>query len=66
MTVRTATIRNRFAAAMADEVFIAHAAGSGKIEALCRELSARSKPLMTFASDTNANLLALGAKPITL
>lgn len=29
MTVRTATIRNRFAAAMADEVFIAHAAGSG-------------------------------------
>lgn len=66
MTARTAAIRNRFAAAMADEVFIAHAAGSGKIEALSRELAARLKPLLTFASDANANLLALGVKPIAL
>lgn len=65
MTARTAMIRNRVTAAMADEVFVAYAEKGGKIETLCRELAARAKPLMTFAGDSNANLLALGAQPIT-
>src|SRR5512143_994423 len=66
MTAKTASIRNRFAAAMAEEVFVAHAEEGGKIEALCRELATGTKPLMTFAGGSNANLLALGAKPVTL
>jgi predicted Rossmann fold nucleotide-binding protein DprA/Smf involved in DNA uptake len=66
MTAKTAMKRNHFVAAMADNVFVAHAAIGGKIEALCTELAARSKPLMTFASDSNASLLELGAKPVTI
>lgn len=66
MTAETALIRNRFVAAMADDVFVAHAEVGGKIEAICFELAAQNKPLMTFTSDSNANLLALGAQPATL
>lgn len=64
MTAKTASVRNRFAASIADEVFVAHAEIGGKIEALCRELATLTKPLMTFAGDSSANLLALGAKAL--
>ena len=64
MTVDLAMARNRFVAALADEIFVAHAAEGGKIEAFCCELAARGKSLTTLESDANTNLIALGARPL--
>jgi predicted Rossmann fold nucleotide-binding protein DprA/Smf involved in DNA uptake len=64
MTADLAMARNRFVAAMADEIFVAHAAEGGKIEAFCCELAARGKSLTTLKSDANANLMALGARSL--
>lgn len=64
MTADLALARNRFVAVLADEVFVAHAAEGGKLEAFCCELAARRKTLTTLESEANANLMALGARPI--
>lgn len=64
MTADLARSRNRFVAALADEIIVAHAAEGGKIEASCCELAARGKSLTTLESDANANLIALGARPL--
>ena len=56
--------RNRFVAALADQIFAAYAAPNSNTEFFCREIIAWSKPLYTLANDANENLLALGAKPI--
>jgi predicted Rossmann fold nucleotide-binding protein DprA/Smf involved in DNA uptake len=61
---RTALDRNRFVAALADRMFVAYADPLGKTAAFCRELLAWSKPLYTLASPANAELIALGAKPL--
>ena len=66
MTAETALIRNRFVAAIADDVFVAHAAEGEKIEAFCHELAARGKPFTTLDNDANINLVALGARAATL
>jgi predicted Rossmann fold nucleotide-binding protein DprA/Smf involved in DNA uptake len=63
-TAKTAMIRNRFVADMADAVVVAHAAPGSKMENLCRELLAAGKPLYTFNDPANATLLQAGAKPI--
>lgn len=62
-TAETAMIRNRFVAAIADDVLIAHAQPDGKTEQLARELIARGKQIYTLNNSANGNLLALGAKP---
>lgn len=64
MTAGLAEERNRFVAAVADRLLIAHAEGGGKTEAFARAVAAWGKPLLTLADDANANLLALGATPI--
>ncbi len=64
MTADLAMARNRFVAALADEIFASHAAEGGKIEAFCCELAARGKSLTTLESDANTNLIALGARPL--
>ena len=61
-TADLAEQRNRFVAALADAVFVAHASPGGKTESLCREIVAWGKPLWTIAGPENANLLAVGAK----
>ena len=61
-TADLAAQRNRFVAALADAVFVAHASPGGKTESLCREIVAWGKPLWTAPGPENANLLALGAK----
>lgn len=58
-----ALIRNEFVAALAERVFIAHAAPGGKTEAFCRKLIAWGKPLLTFDCPENSSLLAIGASP---
>lgn len=64
MTAETAAERNRFVAALADAIFVAHAAPQSQTEQFCREVLAWGKPLYTLASDANAHLLTLGVKPL--
>lgn len=61
VTSETAARRNRFVAALADALFVAHADPGGRTEALCREAAAWGKPIYTFDDPSNSNLLALGA-----
>jgi predicted Rossmann fold nucleotide-binding protein DprA/Smf involved in DNA uptake len=64
VTTDLAQRRNEFVAALADEVFVAHAAPGSKTERFCRDVLAWGKSLLTLESDENAPLLALGAKPL--
>lgn len=64
-SVKTTIYRNQLVAALADRVFVAYAEPSGKTESLCREVASWQKPLYTLESDYNANIIALGAKPLT-
>jgi predicted Rossmann fold nucleotide-binding protein DprA/Smf involved in DNA uptake len=64
MTSQTARERNRFVAALADTVFVAHAEPGGKMGGICRDVLSWGKPLYTFESDANAHLTAWGAIPV--
>ncbi len=63
VTAETAAERNRFVAALADALFVAHADPGGRTEALCRQAVAWGKPIYTFDDPANSNLLSLGALP---
>jgi len=63
-TVQDALYRNLFVAALAEHILVAHAQPSGKTEQFCRDIVAWGKPLYTLDSPANANLVALGAKPV--
>lgn len=56
--------RNRFIAALADSIFIPHAALNSNTEQLCKELQDWNKPAYTFPIETNSNLIAIGIKVI--
>ena len=62
VTSKYAQARNLFVAALADEVFIPHASPGGKTEQFCRQVVTWGKPLKTFDSPDNTNLVAAGAK----
>jgi len=62
MTKETAMFRNRFVAALADAVLIAHARPGSKTEALAREVIGWGKPVYTLDHPANSNLLELGAR----
>ena len=64
-TVDTAMERNCFVAAVADAVFVAHASPNSKMEKFCHEVLKLGKPLYTFESEANSNLIEMGLKPIT-
>ena len=61
-TVEAANERNRFVAALADTILVAHASPNSKTEMFCRELLTWGKRLYTFKSESNSNLIKLGAK----
>ena len=63
---RLATARNTVVAALADQVFVAHAEPGSKTESLCRNILQWRKPLYVFADNSNPNLLTIGAKPTTV
>jgi len=65
VTARLAKDRNRFVAALADEVLVAYAAPGGRLEQLCREVVAQGKPSLTLASAANRHLVELGARAVT-
>lgn len=62
-TAHTAQLRNQLVAALADQVFVAHAAPGGKTEQFCREILQAGKPVLTLDDPNNAPFIALGAKP---
>ena len=63
MTADTALTRNRFVAALADTVLIAHAQPGSKTEQLAQEVVGWGKPVYTLDHPANEHLLALGAEP---
>jgi predicted Rossmann fold nucleotide-binding protein DprA/Smf involved in DNA uptake len=63
-TAQMAVYRNLFVAAVADAIFVAHARPTGKTEQFCREVLGWKKTVYTLESDSNANLIDLGAKPV--
>ena len=64
LTSALAQKRNQFVTALADAVFIAYAAPGSKTEALAKQLANENKPLLTFESSDNQNLMGLGAQII--
>ena len=63
-TEETARFRNRFVAAVAGAVFVAHSEPKSKTEQFCHEVLEWRKPLYTLDAEANTNLLAMGAKPL--
>ncbi|BAU10281.1 hypothetical protein LEP3755_07640 [Leptolyngbya sp. NIES-3755] len=63
-TAELAQTRNQFVAAIADAIFIAYANPNGKTIAFAQQILAWDKPLFTFESDNNRELIAMGAKPL--
>ncbi len=62
ITSETSQTRNRFVAAIADKIIIAHAEPSGRTEHLLQQIFAWGKPVFTFSSKHNDNLHTLGAR----
>ena len=62
VTAELAAYRNRFVAALAEQVFFIHAAPGGRTETLAREVIGWDKPVYTLAHPANADLFALGAR----
>lgn len=60
MTAQTAWERNRFVAALADEVLIAHAHPGSKTAALAREIVGWGKPVYVLDHPSNGHLLSAG------
>lgn len=64
ITAETSVARNYFVAALADEIFISHAAPGGKTEQFCREINAWGKGITTLDGPANAHLVSLGIRPV--
>jgi hypothetical protein len=64
MSESNAVRRNKFVAEIADAVFVAYASPGGKTESFCRDLLRNNKPLFTFDTIDNQNLIAIGAKSV--
>jgi predicted Rossmann fold nucleotide-binding protein DprA/Smf involved in DNA uptake len=63
-TVETAMLRNRFIAAVAGAIFVAHTEPQSKTERFCGDVLAWQKPLYTLAGHANSRLLTMGATPL--
>jgi len=64
VSAKTSHYRNLFVAALSAVIFVAHAELSSKTEELCRQIISWQKPIYTFDSDYNKNLIKIGAQPI--
>lgn len=63
-TVETALIRNRFVAALVEQIIVPYAGPNGKTFELCRLLISWGKPLTTLPNKASGALLKLGARPL--
>lgn len=61
VTAALAETRNRFVGALADRLFVAHAAPGSRTMGLCEELRARGKTIITVADPANSALLKFAA-----
>ncbi len=57
-------MRNYFAAAIADSIFIPYAEPNSKTEKFCHELLSWDKPVYTLNTDATKNLIGIGIKHI--
>jgi len=64
ISAKTSHYRNLFVAALSAVIFAAHAGPASKTEAFCKEILSWQKPIYTFESDYNKNLIKIGARPI--
>ncbi len=64
ITSETSSARNRFVAALANAVFVAHAEAIGKLAGLCHEVIAWNKKLYSFEDESNTHLISIGACPL--
>jgi hypothetical protein len=62
MTAALAAERNRFVGAVADRVFVAHAAPGSRTLALCRELREKGKELVTVDDPANSGLFGFAGR----
>ena len=60
-TAATAEARNRFVLSQVQSVLVAHASSGGKTEVLAQEAISRGLTVWTLQSESNSNLLDLGA-----
>ena len=65
ISVKTSHYRNLFVAALSAVIFVAHAGPSSKTEAFCRQILSWQKPIYTFESDYNKDLIEMGARLVT-
>ncbi|HDH98421.1 MAG TPA: hypothetical protein ENF70_04755 [Deltaproteobacteria bacterium] len=62
-TAQSALRRNYYVAALANQIFVAHAKPGGKTEQFCYDILKWRKPVFTLPNEANEHLLAVGAKP---
>lgn len=63
-TIKATRYRDLFVAALSYIIFVAHAEPSSKTEELCRQILSWQKPLYTFESDYNKNIIDMGARSV--
>lgn len=64
ISAKRSYFRNLFVAAMSAAIFVAHAGPGSKTETFCKEIISWQKPIYTFESDYNKNLVEMGARPV--
>ncbi|MBC8394431.1 MAG: DNA-processing protein DprA [Deltaproteobacteria bacterium] len=65
-TIELTEKRNRFVAAISNEIFISYATKGGKLEQFCREQIEKKKKVYTFNNHENNNLTQLGSIGISI
>lgn len=63
-TAKTSQWRNQFVSLMSTAVFIVHAEAEGKTQEMSDEILSLNKPIYTFDSEYNKNLIEGGAQPV--
>jgi len=58
--------RNRFVAALSNDIFISYATKGGKLEQFCREQIEKGKRVYTFNNHENKNLTQLGCVGVSI
>jgi predicted Rossmann fold nucleotide-binding protein DprA/Smf involved in DNA uptake len=66
ISAKTSHYRNLFVAALSAAVFVAHAGPASKTESFCKEILSWQKPIYTFESDYNKNLVKMGARLVNM
>jgi predicted Rossmann fold nucleotide-binding protein DprA/Smf involved in DNA uptake len=66
ISAKSSHYRNLFVAVLSAVIFVAYAEPSSKTEELCRQILFWQKPLYTFDSDFNKNIIDMGARPVNM